>query len=133
MDQYIKKLRIICTCMFQKFSSLLAVFLNFTATRLMVKNVKMGLSHSRMLHISWDLRQPITPLGGYRLVYEYRPLAGGTAFLNNVIKVHFLQQSCQVGPIPSQTLCNFILFAIFNEASLDPGLKFYFKAENNQE
>ena len=99
----------------------------------MVEAVKMELTHSRILDVSWDLSEPITPPGGYRLEYECQQLDGGTAYLNNVVKLHFIQKSCSLTPILSHSLCNFTLFAIYNEASLDPGLKFAFKDENNQQ
>ena len=87
----------------------------------------MELTHSRRLDVSWELSQPITPPGGYQLKYECRQLDGGTDYLNNVIKLHSVQQSYRLGPLPFPTLCNFTLFAIYNKASLDPGLKFYFQ------
>ena len=99
----------------------------------MVEEVKMRLTHTRMLDVYWVLSQPIPPPGGYRLEYKCRQLGGGRAYLNNVMKLHFLQKLCQLGPIRSQTLCDFTLFAIYNKASLDPGLKFAFRDENNQE
>ena len=91
----------------------------------------MRLTDSRILHIVWGLNQPIAPPGGYRLQYEYRQFAGHPASIRNEIKLHSLQQSCQLGPIPPETQWKFILFAIYNEASLDPGLEFFFKDDEN--
>ena len=97
----------------------------------MVEEVKMELTNSRMLDVSWELSQPITPPGGYRLEYECRQLDDRRSYLKNVMNLHSLQKSCGLGPIRSSTLCDFTLFAIYNEASLDPGLKFGFKDESS--
>ena len=96
----------------------------------MVEKVEMRLTFSRMLDVSWDLSQPITPPGGYRLEYKCRQLDSSKVYLNNVMKIHSLHKSCLLGPIRTQTLCSLTLFAIYNEASLDPGLKFAFKDES---
>ena len=98
----------------------------------MLEGVKVELIHSRMLDVSWELSEHIAPPGGFRLEYKCQPLDGGTVYLYNVVKLHSLQNSCQLGPIRSPTLCVFTLFAIYNEASLDAGVEFAFKDENNQ-
>ena len=83
----------------------------------------MGLTHSCILDVSWELSQPIAPPGRYPLKYKCRQLNSGTDYLNNVIKLYSLQQSYQLWPIPFQTLCNFTLFAVYNKASLHTGLE----------
>ena len=98
----------------------------------MVEVIKMELTNSRMLDVLWDLSQPITPPGGYQLEYKCQQLDGGTVYLNDVVKLHSIEKSYSLGPILSHTLCNFTLFAIYNEASLDPGLEFAFEDENHQ-
>ena len=84
----------------------------------------MRFTDSRMLDVSWKLSAQFTPPGGYRLEYECQRLDRGTVYLHKMIKLDSLQQSCQVGPIRSNTVYHFNLFAIYNEASLDPGLEF---------
>ena len=98
----------------------------------MVDVVSMDLTDSRMLNVSWKLKQPISPPSGYQLKYECRQFAGGPAYLKDVIRLHSLQKSCLLGPLLDQSQCNFNLLAIYNEASLDPGLKFVFLAVKNQ-
>ena len=89
----------------------------------MVTSIKFKMTSSLVATLHWQLLRNIHP-SSYRLVYECKMLSDDSVYARKVIILNFNHTSCPVGTFRLKSKCTFDFLAIYNYASLDPGIRF---------
>ena len=89
----------------------------------MVTSIKFKITSSLVATLHWQLLRNIHP-SSYRLAYECKMLSDDSVYARKAVILNFNHTSCPVGTFQLKSKCTFVFLAIYNPASLDPGIRF---------
>lgn len=103
------------------------MYFQIIATSIMISDLKIMARGSSSILLTWKLRHMYSP-SEYRLTVQCKLQSNGTnrIYLTKQMTIPSSQLECIINPVQQESTCSLEFFAVYNKASLDPGVVFSF-------